>query len=287
MVEHILVATDLTHRSEPAIARAVELSKRFEAAMTLLHVVEHDQPEAYIARELEHAQEALTEESARLRATTGSPVDVRVLAGDTLETIGDVASHIGVDLIVLGRHRRRILRDLFVGTTAERVIWRGTHPVLMVKQSPAGQYRRIGVMTDCSEPSAKALRVAEALGLLSDAVLAVIHARLAFAKTTLAAHATAQAMQDHIGAEIKTATVELREFLEEQGRRDLLGCLVVREGDPMTVIRAFIEEQEPDLLVMGTHGRTGIGRLLLGSVADEALRSLDLDILAVPVQAEV
>jgi len=287
MIEHILVATDLTHRSEAALDRAAELTKRFDAVLTIMHVVEHDQPEAYVAQELEHTEEALSQEAVRLSVITGNAVDVRVLAGDPFETIGDIASEIGAELIVLGRHRRRILRDLFTGTTVERVIWRGTHPVLMVKQNPTGQYRRIGLMTDCSEPSAKALRVAEALGLLSHAELAVVHARLAVAKTTLAANADAQVVQDHVNAELQIADMELRKFLTEQGRTDLLGRIIVREGDPMTVIRAFIKQREPDLLVMGTHGRTGIGRMLFGSVADEVLGSLDTDILAVPAQADV
>lgn len=286
MIEHILVATDLTHRSEAALARAAELAKRFGAALTVLHVVEHDQPEAYVARELEQAKEALSEEGARLRGVTGGEVDVRVFAGDPFEVIGDVAFKAGVDLVVLGRHRRRLLRDLFAGTTVERVIWRGTHPVLMVKQMPAGAYRRIGLTTDCSEPSATALQVAEALGLLADAELSVVHARVPFARTALATHANTEAVRHHVAAEMQMANTELRQFLEDQGRSDLVSRLHLREGEPMAVIRAYIEEREPDLLVMGTHGRSRIGRMLLGSVADEALRSLDIDILAVPPERE-
>jgi universal stress protein E len=286
VIEHILVATDLSHRSEAALQRSAGLAGLFGATLTILHVVEHDQPQAYVERELEQAREGLAAAGRRLRDAVGSEIDVRALAGDPFEMIGDQALKSGADLIVLGSHRKRLLRDLFAGTTAERVIWRGTHPVLMVKRAPAGAYRRVGIATDCSEPSAVALKAAATLGLLSEVEIDVVHARVPFAKTMLAAHANQDAVHDHVVAEMQNARSELEQFLAGSGRSDLASHLHIREGEPMDVLRAFIAEREPDLLVMGTHGRSGIGRMLLGSVADEALRTLDTDILAVPQKAE-
>jgi universal stress protein E len=286
MLEHMLVATDLSHRAEAAIARSVELALRLRARLTLLHVVEHDQPDRYVARELKQANDALAEESYRLRNETGCEIAVRVVAGDPFEKIGNIATEEDADLIVLGRHRRRPLRDLFVGTTVERVIWRGTHPVLMVKEDPCGAYGRVGVAIDCSEPSAAALRAADSLGLLEDAQVAVVHARAPFAKTMLAAHTSPEAVRTHVDAEMEAARAEVKQFLDENDRPDLAARLYIHEGEPMTVLRAYAGQHAPDLLVMGTHGRQGISRILLGSVADEALRTLDVDILAVPSAAE-
>lgn len=285
MLGHILVATDLSHRSEAAIARAVQLAERFSAKLTLLHVVEHDQPDRYVARELRQANDALAEEGERLRSQIGPKIDVCTVAGDPFEKIGDVAAEEIADLIVVGRHRRRPLRDLFVGTTVERLMWRGTHPVLMVKNDPCGPYDRIGIAIDCSEPSATALRVAGSLGLLHDARLAIVHARAPFAKTMLAAHANHEAVQDHVHAEMQAARAEVMRFLELNGRADLANRLYLHEGEPVPVLRDYVEQHEPGLLVMGTHGRSGLSRILLGSVADEALRTLDIDILAVPSEA--
>jgi nucleotide-binding universal stress UspA family protein len=59
----------------------------------------------------------------------------------------------------------------------------------------------------------------------------------------------------------------------------------VGEGSPFEVIERAVKANRPDLLVMGTHGRSGLARALLGSVVEEALRSLDVDILAVPPAA--
>lgn len=287
MLEHILVATDLSHRAEMAIARGVELAARFGARLTLLHVVEHDQPDSYVVREVQQARDALAEEAKLLRGQVGDTIQVQVVSGDPFERIGDIASEVAAGFIVMGRHRRRPIRDLFVGTTVERVIWRGTHPVLMVKHKPIGPYRHVGIATDCSAPSATALRVSAALGFLDDVRLSVIHARIPFARAMLAAHANEHAVRDHVNAELREAREEVKTFLEENGRGDLLNHrLYLDEGEPLDVLRAWAERQDPDLLVMGTHGRSGIGRMFLGSVTEEALRTLDLDILAIPPHAE-
>ena len=58
--------------------------------------------------------------------------------------------------------------------------------------------------------------------------------------------------------------------------------LRVEEGDPFEVISRAVEEMRPDLLIIGTHGRSGLLKVLLGSVTEAALRDLDVDILAVP-----
>jgi universal stress protein E len=285
MLTHILVATDLSHRAEAAIARSAELAARFTAQLTLLHVVDQDQPERFIMREIELTQELLDEEAKRLKAEAGIDVKTVAVAGDPIDKIGEVASEVGADLIILGSHRVRPLRDLFVGTTVERVIWRGTHPVLMVKRTPAGQYSRIVVATDCSRPSATALRASKAIGLLADARVTVIHAVEPFAKTMLAAHANQDAVQVHVNAELRDARGKVSRFLEENGHADLVNRLHVDEGEPLEVLRAFIDLQKSDLIVMGTHGRSAIVRLVLGSVAETVMGSLDVDILSVPPKA--
>jgi universal stress protein E len=58
--------------------------------------------------------------------------------------------------------------------------------------------------------------------------------------------------------------------------------LRVEEGAPIEVISRAVADMRPDLLVMGTHGRSGLLKALIGSVTEEALRSLSVDILAVP-----
>ena len=72
---------------------------------------------------------------------------------------------IEADLIVLGAHRKQLLRDIFVGTTIERVIRTSPYPVLMVNAEVEQDYRNVLAAVDMSEPSARAIRVGKDLGL--------------------------------------------------------------------------------------------------------------------------
>ena len=87
----------------------------------------------------------------------------------------------------------------------------------------------------------------------------------------------------YVADERVRATKELIAFMEANGLDDHgQPVRVVEEGAPFEVISKAVEQVKPDVLIIGTHGRTGIAKALLGSVTEEVLRSLDVDILAVP-----
>ena len=90
------------------------------------------------------------------------------------------------------------------------------------------------------------------------------------------------AISEYVATERQKAAEELRTFLaaNELGGPEVL--LRVEEGEPFEAISRVVETMGPDLLIIGTHGRTGLLKVLLGSVTEEALRRLDIDILAVP-----
>jgi nucleotide-binding universal stress UspA family protein len=71
-------------------------------------------------------------------------------------------------------------------------------------------------------------------------------------------------------------------FLRREGMDDERYKILLEEGDPFATIRNTVRRRNPDLLVIGTRGHTGLKRILLGSVADEALRQIECDVLAVP-----
>lgn len=280
MPGQILVATDLSHRSGVAVERAAELAERFAAKLSILHVIEQDQPVRLFEADTALARAVLEKQVKGLPA--GLSVEVLIRIGDPFEQIGRVASEGDYDLIVIGRHRKRLVRDLFVGTTAERVVWHGTHPVLLVKAESTTPYQRVAIAVDGSEPCAEALRAAKSLDFTDGARVRVVHAHEPFAKAMMAGHSDVRAVADHVDSELASAREDLVKFLQDSGHGELASTIYIDEGAPITVLSSFIQDSGTDLLVIGTHGRSGIGRLVLGSVAEEALRTLDIDILAVP-----
>jgi universal stress protein E len=91
-------------------------------------------------------------------------------------------------------------------------------------------------------------------------------------------------MSDYVASERQRATDELATFLVANDLSRARWSLRIEEGGPMEVISRAVAEMRPDLLVMGTHGRSALLKALIGSVTEEALRSLNVDILAVPLK---
>jgi nucleotide-binding universal stress UspA family protein len=183
----------------------------------------------------------------------------------------------------MGAHRKHLLRDIFIGTTIERVIRVGTFPVLMVNHEAQKSYENVLAPVDMSEASASALRVALALGVTGRTGATVLHAFVALAKGKMFIAGSDQAsMDEYVAQERATAAAELDAFLAAYNLDREKWSLLLEEGEPNDVISSTVDKTRPDLLVMGTRGRSGLVKALLGSVTETCLRSLSVDILAVP-----
>jgi universal stress protein E len=278
----ILAATDFSTRSHRALRKAGLLAQARGAELTLLHVVDDDQPKGLVDIESREAERILAEQIGAIAELRGAKCRPMVITGDPFDGILISARMIGADLIVMGAHRKQLLRDIFVGTTIERVIRTGPYPVLMVNSEAAAPYRSAIAAIDASEPSANAIRAGKSIGLVADESITFLHAFLPLGKHRMSTAGVNQAsIDEYVASERRIARDELIAFLAANQINDP-NLLRVEEGEPFEVISRAVEEMRPDLLIIGTHGRTGLLKVLLGSVAEEALRRLDIDILAVP-----
>ena len=282
-MSQIVVATDLSIRSQRALRRAGRLARQTAAELTLVHVVDDDQPQALVELERREGDKFMNEQIGSLAELRDLRCRAVVTTGEAFDGILKTAKSVSADLIVMGSHRKQILRDILVGTTIERVIRTGPHPVLMVNTDTELPYRYVIAGVDMSEPSANAIKTAKALGLVDDANLIVVHAFIAVAKGTLyVANAPQDQIDGYVARERHQASEELVAFMAAQGLGGPRWSHRVEEGGAFEVISHVARKTMSDLVVIGTHGRSGIARMLLGSVAEEVLRSIDVDILAVP-----
>jgi len=286
-LRRLLATTDLSARSELAIKRAALLRGQFKAALQLLHIVDDDQPADVVDQETRQATSVLQVMAATLPNDSGEEPVIIVKAGDPFQAIVQVATDNDADLIAMGSHRRRILRDVFVGTTIERVMRTGHHPVLMVNTEPKGAYRRVVVATDMSDASANALATAQSLGLLDGAYVSLVHAFEPMAKGMMIyANVERERIEEYVAHEASETRRKLADFVETLQLDGLRYDIRLAEGPTFRTIKEFVDNDQPDLLVIGTRGLSGVKRILLGSVADAVLRGIDCDILAVPPRSE-
>lgn len=280
-LKSILVASDLSSRSWPAVQRGVQLAKASGATLCVLHVVEDDLLEDRMRHEIRSAEDYLTEQVAGF----GKPpaCEIAAATGHAFHVIGEEARVREADLIVMGAHRRQFLRDVFVGTTIERVTRTAGRPVLMANSRSGERWRKVFIATDMSETSGHAARKAHALGLLDDAEVTFVHGYAPITRQMMThAGIPPERVHEEAEREFQSTRRELGQFIQRLELGNLSYNARIIEGVGADAIAGLVQQATPDLLVIGTRGLSGIRRLFLGSVAQELMGSVEVDILAVP-----
>ncbi|MGE8678324.1 MAG: universal stress protein [Achromobacter marplatensis] len=275
----ILLATDLSARGDRALDRALQLTKALNTKLIVLHVMESHSTSARLTtpvwRRLSSDHKALAErELAEDLAAADVPFEVVVVSGDPLAHIMETADGFGCSLIVTGTARDETLGRLLLGTTVEKLARQARQPVLVVKTRPRKPYHDVLVATDFSPGSRQALRAA--LQLVPDANLTLFHAYdVPFQGKTVPDDAITRSFY-------KGAEQSAREFTADTPElAGLTPNIVLEPGQPETVLSEYSFNHRSDLVVTGTHGRTGILRTAIGSVAERLLESLPSDVLIV------
>lgn len=284
----VLVATDLSDESD-AIARVgLDVARGLAAPV---HLVNAGTPPAYAFMGDAYASEAATLEileayEARQREALAAQVARLGLEGDALDgstaaagpahqAVRAVAAERGAQLIVLGASRDGLARLL--GSTADRVARAATCPVLVVRGALAVPPRRVLFALDLSGPGSAAL------GAGLDLV-----GRLAGSETEGRALFALEPLQHDAAPQFRPEQIErlADEELERAAGGAVLGGRPIERRVVLGEARAAIVDEArrwpADLLVVGTHGRSGFDRLLLGSVAAGVLRDAPCSVLVCP-----
>ena len=155
----LLVPVDLTAISDRVLGRAALLPLTDTARVTLLHVVPGNLPARTRDRAARDARRSLVNEARHLAKALPKSVGIEpvVKVGSSAAEIAACATSTKPELIVMGRGDSRALRDIFLGSTAERVIRRGQLPVLAVRLAPRVAYRRPAVALDFDPASTNVL----------------------------------------------------------------------------------------------------------------------------------
>jgi nucleotide-binding universal stress UspA family protein len=314
MFKNILISVDDSSCSEQAGTYGLELAKRFGARVLVTHIVA-ELPKLY--SDTNWAKEML-EQGKQLLATWKQKAEAEnflletsvVASQDIALGIVSAAQENACDLIVMGTHGRKGLAHAFLGSVAERVTRLTTLPVLLVRETKVGQtkvgqtkvgqtkvpeakpaitpsFERILVAVDGSDASRKALRYADDLAQAAQAELHLLHVipdlpaplidpiGLGGAAATLNYKGTLKHLEQEarIIMEVSRAEVDTQTTVFHTARAQ-------REGIA-EVITSYAKAQGCSFIVMGTHGRSGFDRLLLGSVAEGVAHTTPVPLLLI------
>jgi nucleotide-binding universal stress UspA family protein len=285
MYDPILVPTDGSDGAEAALDHALEIAAAHGSTVHLLNVADTTQTsairiEGQVVDTLEQEGERIVDEALGRVESRGIDVVTDVVQGEPYATIVEYADVHSVALLVMPAHGRRGLGQYLLGSTTERVLRRSNVPVLTVPVDPDGTieypYRDVLVPTDGSGCADRALEV----GIeVANAEQASLHLLSVVALTTFGAE-----VQDVLGIEDLTERanelIEDATSLAEDAGVEHVSGTVERDASISRAIRSSVEGGI-DLVVVGTHGRTGFDRYVLGSVAEQLVRTAPVPVLAV------
>lgn len=292
--KNLLIATDGSACSEKAVRVGLDLAQRLGGRVELLNVLElgEETLDANLRTRLtmihdidrHHGKLALEQASGQAEAL-GVPHKTLQPSGHPEQVILERAKE--SDLVVLGTHGRGGLSRWIMGSVAETVLSRSSKPVLVVHESfaPAlepgvSTFQRILIATDGSECSGQAthygLKLAQALGAEVTFLYAVGELSHRPGSSLPLAEALGLIEED-IQTQAEMALHQAKEQAESTG---VSAHTKLVQGKPADCI--LKQAQIHDLVVMGTHGRTGLDRLMLGSVAEGVIRRSQKPVLVVP-----
>jgi nucleotide-binding universal stress UspA family protein len=272
----LLFATDFSSPAEHAAKRIATLPLAEGATVHLVHVVPPGPAAAkrFVSAE---ARKRLREAARAVSDGAGVKTTETLAEGEPFVEVIRRARRARCELVVLGRHSKRGT-DWGLGTTAQRVVRKGSTPVLVVHPSPVRAYARPVVAVDGSDVSRTIIELARSV-VDSRIPLRLVHAyQLPFASfmTTSMPRESLDAFRAEYRDGARRAVVRL---LDDVGEAAAHWTSTVREGDPRIVVLRELEERRADLAVLGTHGRTGLAHFLLGSVAEWVLENAPCDVL--------
>ncbi len=280
-IKKILVATDFSKEAEIALNQSISIARHTGAAVTMVHAMglslsddmdlsSAEVTNAYQAQLKEIEKDAREKlEKIRLRHK-GQGVDISHVFIDTMPDKGvlTAASESETDLIVVGSHDRGRVAAFFLGSVSKKIAHLAKCDVLVARGlAPQGGYKRILVPTDFSEHSE--LAIARAIELVEPGgEIEIVHSWQLPGGPATYWGSFGEGLRADIQKSADTKGVEL---LAKYATDKVSITFSTIEGSPRRTIERYIADQDFGVVVMGTHGRGGIEKLVLGSVAESIL----------------
>ena len=288
-IDRLIAATDLSAPARHAAERAALVAQELGASLDLLHVISVS-PVGRLRRLLREAPADLEDallggaraELERLAGHLGSVHGVAATAivrtGDLLREIERHAEDNAAGLLAFGARGASFMRHALLGSTAERMVRKSAHPLLVVKQPPRERYRRVLVGVDFSPASLPALTLARALAPSAGLVILNAYA-VPFEDRLRSAGVTDALLDQYRSIARRQALHDMHGLLESAGLGSGTATALVLEGEASSRLLEQEQELDCDLVVVGRQGESRLEEALLGSVTKHVLQDSQGDVL--------
>jgi nucleotide-binding universal stress UspA family protein len=287
-VKPVVVATDLSDGGDEAVRQADGWARRSDRPLLVVHAVpdamrievlfpqESQTAMQKVAELQERAAAAVSARVAQLTGRSDGDFQVVVQPGSPHGVVLDVAEDRDAALVAVGATGRGAVSRLLLGSSAEAVVRHAQAPVLVARPSPSSGL--VMAATDLSDPAIAALAAAadearrRKARIMAVHCIELVHPMLATFEPSLIVD----------GTTLSSIRAACKHTLEAQlARVEASGEARVVEGRPTAAVVKVAQDDDAELLVVGTHGRTGLARLALGSVAAVVARDAPCSVLVV------
>ncbi|WP_181686506.1 universal stress protein [Halorhabdus salina] len=268
MVDRILFPTDGSAGAMAVLEHALDVANDHDASVHLLTVDESGSD----------PEELLALAGDRVRERGLEPESVR-REGEVYQEILAYAEEANVDAIVIPTHGRSGLERLLLGSVTARIMRLADIPVLTATPDAELRYpyRRVLVPTDGSRAAQAAVEVGATLARVANVPIAALSV---VERTRSDANVRSTTSREHMEDRARTAVREATETARSVGVSDISTAVVTGRSIPET-IRSYVADQHIDLVVLGTHGRTGLDRYLFGSTTETLVRTATVPVMTV------
>ncbi len=286
-IKRILFPTDFSRCSDQALIHALSLAERYNANLLIIHVLLPLEYDPYdlghhlpdldkVQAEIDRLSAYQVKAAIERRSYHDITIDQQTIRGiSAAPAILEFAAREGIDLIVMGTHGRRGLNHFMLGSVAEETVRFAPCPVITVRemrhQSAMTQFNQILVPIDFSDFSRDAISHAKHIAADFGSTVRLLHIVEEVIHPSF--YVTGQTSLTTWFPEIEAKSLkEMKRLAEEAPGPQVPLEFHIKEGRAAVDIIGFSKKNLIDLIVMASHGLTGIEHLLLGSVAEKVVR---------------
>ena len=295
-INKILFPTDFSTCAEQALEHAVFLAEKYDAEIHVLHAVTlfNDQP-GVVNEEFQETEEMIKklEDVAEVQLNkvynAHEEDDIEIIKAQTrgisaAPAILEYAAEKYIDLIVIGTHGRRGLGHFFLGSVAEEIVRMAECPVFTIREAenpkPPKAKENILVPVDFSEHSVNALAIAKEIAKSYQAKIHLLHI---IEETIHPAYSLSgkSSIFDIVPNIKEDCEKRLNKMISKTIGDEIKTEINIVSGQSANEIINFAKEKKMDLIVIATHGLTGLEHLLLGSTTEKVVRMASCPVFTV------
>lgn len=289
--KQLVCAIDLAESSDNVLERAKCIVQKTKIALTILHIVEPSQFSflnlMFGTEDADTKKIALSKINAVLLDTKNKLLNNGISAttiieeGNISDSINTYTSKIHADLLIIGAYRNSTLQNLFLGSTALKVLRSSACPVLAVKNESFTTYRRVLIGVDFSQDVIAMISIVRNVAPGAEIVLAhfyetpfegIVNHYAEFDNNQLNAYRT----------EIREDALKKMGAIADTANLDpIKSTIVVAQGSAVEKILFFANDYECDLLALGKNGMSLTEEFIIGSVTNKIINTCTQDILVI------